>query len=196
MFSINNVQEYIHSLQGILFWHKMNLKWQCFPVKIGQNLPKYSKGHKPNKIFHLALVCNISISARSLCQILVFHLFFQFWLFNLLSSYYQKLAKYLQFLDENPSEYAKYHSWRTDYGVNIDFRGPSHPMCKLCALLHEEARFQKISWHVEPHSQDKECDFKKWDFSHVEPINLSDCDWERKQGRIHSPQSRTGRQER
>ena len=87
----------------------------------------------------------------------------------------QSLAKYLLFLDANPSEYAKYHSWRSDFGVNVNyFRGPFHPMCSLCSLLHNEEKFKENRWHKQPHAQDKECDFKKWDFSHLKPINLSD----------------------
>ena len=95
--------------------------------------------------------------------------------FKYLSSLsFQSLAKYLLYLDANPAEYAKYHLWRSDYGVYQEFQGPLYPLCLLCSLLHDEEKFQKNSLHVEPHARDKECDFKKWDFSNVKSINLSD----------------------
>ena len=79
----------------------------------------------------------------------------------------QKLADYIKFLDKNPVEYAKYHAWRRDYGVYDEFihgLTPLHPMCQLCAALHDKDKFEKKSWHWNPHNMHDECSFKKWDF--------------------------------
>ena len=80
----------------------------------------------------------------------------------------QELAEYLKYLDKNPDEYAKYHAWRRDYGVEdmIHFTpGPMHAFCKLCAALHNKDEFEKNSWHVKPHDRDTDCSVKRWDFS-------------------------------
>ena len=81
----------------------------------------------------------------------------------------QSLANYLKYLDSNPMEYAKYHAWRLDYGVHAEYvhtPGPMHAFCKLCAAIHDKDKFEKSSWHEDPHNRTKECSFKRWDFSH------------------------------
>ena len=80
----------------------------------------------------------------------------------------RRLAEYLIYLDDHPSEYAKYHAWRRDFGVvyrGFDLGTPS--FCRLCAALHDEDRVRKESWHVQPHRRDVECEYKKWNFDSV-----------------------------
>ena len=58
----------------------------------------------------------------------------------------KELANYLNILDKNDDLYNSYFNWK-DTGEFLDFHTHAFFLCRVCAMLHDEASLEKPKWY-------------------------------------------------